>query len=753
MAFIGARPQKRRPRQDPAILEAQYARYQRARTGHDVWAKTATEAVRFYEGQQYTPEERALIEGQGRPALTINFIKNVVDTVRGYMTRNRYETQIKPGNNGSGSAEQAEALTMVLKQIDERCRRKWIDSQVFTEGVLSGRGFWDVRLDFSRNALGEVKISGVDPFQVLVDPEATSYDPDEWPYVMQRRMMTLDQIRANFGRRSAEDVHQRRGASPTMGMPTGGADLDVEDDWTSPDATFGLDRWLNEGWDGLASTTALSASGESPIDHVDRNRRRILVLETQHWQTRKCWQAIDQTTGSILRLPFHWGQGQITRLIEWNKARGTDITIEEVEAAVPRWTVTAGDVVLFDDWSPWQRFTLVPYFPYFRRGKTMGMVEPLVDPQVTVNRMRSAQLHILAQSGNPGWIYERGSLDPEMEVALAEQGAVPGINLVYENGKPPPQRIQPGAPPTGWAITGEQAEADLRKISGINESAMGQLDRVQSGRAIEARTRGALNSTEPLFDSLALSRELVARNVLGLVQAFYTEQRIIRVQGDMDREKTIIINEKDPAGRIKNNIAAGSYDVVVDETPATATYLQGQFEDALDLVKLGLPIPPDVLIDLSTMPGKDAIVARMKEQQLAQQASMQWQNLQMQAALGVQPGTPPPPIVATEPLAIDGAQLPPQPPPQAGPPQGQPGMAGHGMAGHGMAGQPPQEAQPGGAAPPGPEALQALPPEVQAALLAQMQGQATPQRPPGPIARPAPPGGQGFLPGAGYPPR
>jgi hypothetical protein len=54
-----------------------------------------------------------------------------------------------------------------------------------------------------------------------------------------------------------------------------------------------------------------------------------------------------------------------------------------------RHTVTAADVVLYDDWSPYETMTVVPYFAYFRRGKTMGMVEDLLDPQREVNKRRS----------------------------------------------------------------------------------------------------------------------------------------------------------------------------------------------------------------------------------------------------------------------------------------------------------------------------------------------------------------------------
>src|SRR5690606_33433114 len=50
-----------------------------------------------------------------------------------------------------------------------------------------------------------------------------------------------------------------------------------------------------------------------------------------------------------------------------------------------RWTVTTQNVVLHDDWSPYDHFTVIPFFPIFRRGSTIGMVDNLEGPQELLN--------------------------------------------------------------------------------------------------------------------------------------------------------------------------------------------------------------------------------------------------------------------------------------------------------------------------------------------------------------------------------
>ncbi|MBB4266308.1 portal protein [Roseospira visakhapatnamensis] len=670
--FASPTAPRRMPRQDPAVVAANLERFRLAHAGMVRWAEKARECVRFYEGDQWTEAERAEMEAQGRPVLVINRIKPVVRTVQGFMRRNRYETVFKPGNDGSGTKETAEALSMVSKQIDERNGSRWIDSQVFQDGIQTGRGFWDVRLDYERNALGEVRIRDLDPFSVYLDPEANTYEPDGWAYVTLSRWMSLRDIDVLFGRAVAGDLR----ADQPDGMPVRGDAGTEPADEITPDRTFGLDEYLGGPYDAAAAPILGSETqGFHPVEHVHRARRLLRVLETQHWELREVWRATDHTTGQRMTLPATWSDRKVARLIQWNQARGLPFGIERAVERCVRWTVTCCDRVLFDDWSPYQHMTVVPFFPYFRRGRTQGLIEDLIDPQIELNKSRMNRLHILSTSANGGWDVERGALDEENMRALEDEGARPGVIITRERGTAPLQRIQPSLPPQGWKMFEMDSAEDIKQISGINESAMGHIDRVQSGRAIEARQRQALNAVEPDFDNLARSRELKARVILSLVQRYYTEERIIRVRGEMDREQTVVVNQRDPAGAVVNNLAAGAYDIVIDETPVSSSYMQAQFEEALELRQRGVPIPDDILVRSSSIAGKDAIIARLEEQRAAQEAAAQAQHLAVTTQLGQPPGASLPPITASRPFAGTAPYQPPPPPPPSPAPGGPPGAA------------------------------------------------------------------------------
>jgi hypothetical protein len=48
------------------------------------------------------------------------------------------------------------------------------------DGIVTSRGFYDVRLDFDKNLRGEIAIAQLNPKNVLIDPDAEDYDPDKW---------------------------------------------------------------------------------------------------------------------------------------------------------------------------------------------------------------------------------------------------------------------------------------------------------------------------------------------------------------------------------------------------------------------------------------------------------------------------------------------------------------------------------------------------------------------------------------------
>ena len=68
-------------------------------------------------------------------------------------------------------------------------------------------------MDFSDNVQGEISIKAKDPKEVILDPDASAYDPSTWNEVITTTWMSLDEIEEKYGeakRKQVEDHVSRK---------------------------------------------------------------------------------------------------------------------------------------------------------------------------------------------------------------------------------------------------------------------------------------------------------------------------------------------------------------------------------------------------------------------------------------------------------------------------------------------------------------------------------------------------------------
>lgn len=602
---------RRLPQDDPELVRRLSLRWLRAAEPHNRWTKTAKKCVEMLEGDQWTDEERAAMQEVRRSALTINRINPLWRLVMGYQSSNRLDTKFIPTSDSLSSEDVATVLNAIFKAESGRNGLKYTDSEVFADGITTGRGFWDTRLCFAENDFGQWKAEVVDPFEVYIDPDCANYDLDKGAaYVQRSSWVTLDHIGEQYGLEAEEAVEYLTSSSHKSSMFSYLGEAEI-----SPKRFFGqyADEKDFSDWADVYHA-----------DFVDRQAKRLRVLDSQYRVTsiKPCF--VDLETGERMPIPDEWmkpeNQHKIQAALDHALVLNNPLKIVSRPVSRVRWTVTCADVLLYDGWSPYDHYTLTGFFPYFRRGRTRGMIEDMVDPQKEINKKRSILVDILNRNANSGWMYEEGTLDPDQEENLRKYGSSPGINVRWKrapNGQSQqPGRIEPGGYPQGLDRLEDKSANDLHQISGINESAMGQLDRVQSGRAIEARQRQAVLSIQLYQDNFSRSKQIVGRKALSIFQHHYTEERVFRIMGEDSTPVQYEINKKAENGTNStsrmNDITLGKYMVDVDEVPISATFKQGQFEETMMLLeKLG-PIgvmlaqtSPELLIDQTSLPNKE----------------------------------------------------------------------------------------------------------------------------------------------------
>lgn len=628
--------------QDIALLMME--RYLRDDAAMSSWSEDAKRCIEFVEGKHWTADEIRLADEEGRPHLTLNKIAPLVRLVLGYHRQNRLDTKYAPTDDSNSSEAIAEVLTKVAKQISITNKQPYIDTEVFLDGIMGGRGYYDWRLDFERNDFGEIKATAKDPFTIRPDVDADQYDPKQWGHLFEARWWNLDEIEFTFGKTVANLV------SPLLvsGGYRGGVPSDILDyvEERTPWRTFGGQQ-VGSFSSGFGSIESYIAST------VDPYRKNIRVVDCQHYVRvmQRC--IVDLDTGDRTPIPTHFTPPQVAKMMQWcsmeyaMKGQPFPLRVQWRPVRRVRWTTMVGDIVCYDSWSPYQSLTIVPYFPYWRRGKTRGMVDDLIDPQREVNKRRSSQIDILTRIAHSGWTWEKNSLDEEEKIKIEEHGGAAGLNIEYK-GQKPPERITPGQMPTGIERLEQAATLDLKEIAGINDSALGQVDRVQSGRAIEARQRQSVLGLEMYMDNMKRTENLNGEKKLELIQNHYTEPRLFKIQGEGGHWNQIGINSRVATGDIVNNVTVGRYSLAVTATPLSDTYMASQFEELMTLIKDGvipMPMAQDIAVDLSTVPQKELIKRRI-DAFLQAQGFITADQLLMMQAQGIQ---------------VDPSMIPPQP--------------------------------------------------------------------------------------------
>jgi len=561
--------------------------------GHLDFVKKSTVCEDFFVGLQWDPNDLALLKSYRRPALTINKIISTISNVMGEQIFNRTDIAFKPRNEGATS-EVADALTKVFMQIGDNNQLNWVRSDVFADGIVGSRGFFDVRLDFTDSLRGEVRIEQLNPKNVLIDADADEYDPDKWGDVIITKWMSPDQIEMLYSKSDADLLRGRQDSY----FPYGYDSIDRDRD------RFGHPR-------------SMYTYNTGP-DSGDNNTRNIRVIERQWRKLDRVLHFVDVGTGDTRMVPADWDQARIQQ----HMAQNPNLALTKKLVQRIRWTVVADNVVLHDDWSPYKHFTVVPYFPYFRRGRTVGLVENLIGPQELLNKVSSQELHVVNTTANSGWKVKRNALQNMSVGELEQRGAQTGLVLELDE-LTNAEKIQPNQTPSGLDRISYKAEEHIKSISGVSDYMQGFAREDVAAKSVQTNKQSGQANLAKVMDNMNRTDFILARNVLDLVQEYYTEQRLLYITTDRLTNTTeqLTVNQPTPEGMIINDLTLGEYAVVVTNQPERDTFEETQFDQAVRLrTEAGVQIPDKYIIQSSRLKDKAEIVKELEGDQNSPEA-------------------------------------------------------------------------------------------------------------------------------------
>lgn len=279
-----------------------------------------------------------------------------------------------------------------------------------------------------------------------------------------------------------------------------------------------------------------------------------------------------------------------------------------------------------------------------RENERYGVFREMIDIQDEINKRRSKMLHML-----------------NSRTIIVDEGAVEDVNKLRREANRPDGVIvkNPGLQleitsqldlATGQAQLLQEAKAEIDS-RGANAALAGTEQRNMSGRALLARQESGMNELALVFDAEKHFKLRVYRQIWNRIKQYWTEEMWVRVTDDEKNVKFVALNKPVTAGEImqqqggippgmendprlnqvvsvQNNVSELDIDIILDESPNSAT-LQGEQFEMLMQFATSVPgmIPPEVLFEASSIPNKTKILEKLAEFKNANAEQMQKQEL------------------------------------------------------------------------------------------------------------------------------
>lgn len=575
--------------------------------GFEKWMRHVARLEEFYlgGGRQWLPEHRATVEGEGRPCYEVNIVKRAVNQAASLQIANRLDVSYLP-RGGQADEYIAKVLGKVTKSVMDKAGYRYEETDAFLDGLIQQRGFIDMRMSYEDNFLGDIAITADDPMDNLPDPDGKTYDPDGWTDHHKTRFLTARQIEGLYGKDVADEI---------VGSSVSYCDL----------TDFGSEVVERAGFSGMPPSYARGMGWYED----DAKHRRYRIVDQQ---TNEYVQALTAVypTGEK-RVVDGAPRDQLAWLIDQG------VHILKMRMRRVHWRVAAPEVCAIDKTSPYEHISTVGYFPFFRRGKTVGLVDDMVSPQEMLNKFISQFGAVVNASANGGWQGEEKSLANMTDDQFVNDAAKSSIVLLRKAGKPAFEKIKANDVPTGLKEMVDFAHSHLQMIGGTDKNMLGAETPELSGKAMASLSFAGQQQWALALDNLSKTRRLVYKRELRLVQQYMGNERLIRITETDDygveRHSPLPLNVIQEDGSVLNDLTVGDYDVVVDERPAQVSDDTTEFNQLMEMRKEGIAIPDAIIVRASNIQDKSEIAdALQKQQQAASSDPLEEANVALKQA-------------------------------------------------------------------------------------------------------------------------
>lgn len=590
------------------------------------WIEAAKEDVEFKTGTQWTAEEKAILSSQGRPAMTFNKIKAIVELLQGHFIQNSNRIQVAP--EGGEDQKFSAVSDRIMDHLDEQSSLDFNLGYQFAGGETTGRTFMELLLNYEKDPIfGELKsIYHGKPGVIFPDPRGSSYDLNEdREFVFKVVKKTKSWLKKNYQNKTEEiDAITTDSENPNIDT------LGVEGDQNN----YGVDKGRSQ--------TGINRSAFSDAD---------TKLSLRQWHVKEYWRNkyVDKWFVYFVDkgdMPKFDSEAEANAEIQKRKAAylaegGDEAMWRPVIRKRKRnemWVaIRCGGAILADGKSPFEpHYSGFPFFQFIAKWTPeaekdvdimQGIVRSLKDPQREKNKARSQFLHIINTAANSGWIIDEDALSPEQKTQLKTFGSTPGIIIQKKQGREV-NRIEPVAAPMAQSIREKAADDDFKEVSGVNADLLAVDESSNpSGRAIALRIRQAITILEPDFRNFRYTKKLLGTAIMKMVPTLFDESKLKKVLGsEFMKTNGIWDPEKNEADNVYLKsfliqIEDLKYNVRIAEQGDTKTLREETFENLLSMLEKGVQLPFEVLAEFMNIPNKQELLKKVTAFQQQQAAN------------------------------------------------------------------------------------------------------------------------------------
>lgn len=538
------------------------------------WRHDNQRDFEYYDGEQWTPDEKDEISERGQQPTVINTIRPTIDMVCAQEVERRSDIQVCGREESDDN--KAQLMTALLKHVFDSCHFEYYHSIGFKEATIGGRSWLEAGIYTDERGKDMVKVEHVPWENVYLDPYSRKPDASDARFIIKIKWVDRDVLKQLF-----------------------------------PDKEQQIDSTFDDDYKGQEWEAQREASDRGQEFYYDVKTQRVKICE--------CWY-IKPEKKTVIHLNEKTGQKEP----------------KEIFVRAMHFVIFSDDIILqgsADNDSQNKNplgidlFPLVPiYCMRDRHGKPKGLVSDLVDIQDQINKLNSKFLWTVAANRV---IIEEGAVRDENQ--LREEMQKPdGLAILNEGGL---QKLRIDDKYRDLSYMSNHLNFLLsteQRISGVNDSMLG-VGGTNERSGIMQNTRisqGAAMQTT-ILENMYFSKQRIAQVLLRLIGKFYTDYRIVRIvqPNGLTDNYEFNLPERDeagnPTGGILNKIEDSLYyDVVLKKVPPFNSMRDRMltiFAEVLKSNVIPAPIAGKMMLLLSDMPNKQDLILELENFYAAQQ--------------------------------------------------------------------------------------------------------------------------------------